>query len=353
MTSVLHHSGPLVLLVALCGCDADAGQEDLPPPDACTAACDDPTTETELAACHSCRCKVAFDDWLPPVDELQCGDAEPIVVYRADLSSSDAVLETAGPSATHCANPSLFTGSCRQGSRLGRIREGDVAFYWICRDPYLDLEGSVLYEDVAAIGHNLRTGATCFWDDVDDTTHDDDLPSFDLADVTKPVLEEFVGRVNPVDGSVCVGCHDHDPFLYTPYLQSIEWQSLAADDGPYSLVALEGSLRATGTKHLVSPEAAPCTSCHRIGSAGTCERFALDAFATDKASAYESAVLDAAEPGSSHWQLAYWMPSSDLAIADFAAWLSTFGDAREHILKCCEAPGQDIDGCKWEPVPAQ
>ena len=344
-----HRYIGVVLLASLPGCDPGTEASGSLRPDACDIACEGPTTETEIAACHSCQCKVAFDDWLPTVDDLQCGNAEPIVVYHA----SDAVLETAAPSATHCANPSLFTGSCRQGSKLGRIREGDVAFYWICRDPYLDLDGSVIYEDMAAIGHNLRTGATCFWDDVDDTTHDDDLPSFDVADAPEQTRSEFVGRVNPVDGTVCVGCHDHDPFLYTPYLQSTGWESFAAHRGPYSLVDLDGAPRPTGTKHLVSPDAAPCTACHRIGSAGTCERFARDAFASDKASAYQLEVLEAAEPGSAHWQLAYWMPSSEFAVSDFAGWLSTFGNARDHILKCCESPGENVDGCVWEPVPAE
>lgn len=343
----------LSLLVASFGCDAETDFPISPSADPCSVACDEPTTKTEVAACHSCRCEVAFDDWLPSVEELQCGNAESIVVYHADVSTMESELEIAAPSATQCANPSLFTGSCRQGSKLGRLREGDVAFYWICRDPYLDLDGELVYEDVAAIGHNLRTGATCFWDDVDHSTHDEDLPSFHVADATERARSQFTERVKPADGLACVRCHDHDPFLYTPYLQSIEWESFAANDGPYSLVGLEPAPRPTGIEHLVSSEAAPCTACHRIGSAGTCDRFVRDAFATDKASAYQLDVLEAAEPGSSHWQLAYWMPSADLAVADFADWLSTFGGAREHILACCESPGEDVDGCEWAPVPAE
>jgi hypothetical protein len=28
-------------------------------------------------------------------------------------------------------------------------------------------------------------------------------------------------------------------------------------------------------------------------------------------------------------------------------------DAAEHILACCESPGQNVGDCRWEPVPAE
>lgn len=321
--------------------------------DACADACTDLGTQAGVALCHSCRCKTAFDGWLPSTDELQCSNAETIVTYHATLSELEYELEPSPPSAVRCANPSLLTDSCRQGSKLGHITHEDVSMYWVCRDPYLDFDGSVIYEDMAVIGHNRRTGATCFWDDINDVMHDNDAPPLDLAEATEAERARSIDLFTYTDGSSCVSCHDHDPFLYTPYLQSTNWQSVAADKGPYHLVRLSGVPRSTEVSHIVSPEAAPCTSCHRLGSKNTCSFFAPDAFATHKIDAYEAELRAAAEPGSPHWPLAYWMPDGAQAVEEFEDWEAMFGAAREHVLGCCEAPGISRDGCEWAPVPVE
>lgn len=321
-------------------------------PDACDPACADLDSGVGLATCHACRCKSAFDGWLPAPEVLQCGNAEPIVTYHAELTEAGFALEPAAPAATKCANPSLLTGSCRQGSRLGHVVHGDVSVYWICRDPYLDYDGSVLYEDMAIVGHNARTGATCFWDDVNDVMHDDDAPALDLQTAAPDERAEFVERFAYTDGSGCIGCHDHDPFLYTPYLRATNWDSVAADKGPYHLVGLGPEPRATEVMHLVSADAAPCTSCHRLGSENTCTFFAPNALGDANTLSHEAEVHAAAEPGSPHWPLALWMPADTSATPEFADWQAAYGRAREHILECCESPGEDVQGCRWAPVPS-
>ena len=324
-----------------------------PAPDACADACTETGSDGGAALCHACRCKVAFDDWLPPVEELQCANAEPIVTYHALLSETDFTLEPTEPGVIRCANPSLLTGSCRQGSKLGHLTHDDVSVYWICRDPYLEVDGRVLYHDMAVIGHNARTGATCFWDDVDDVVHEDDAPPLDLAEASEQERARSIEWFGYSDGSNCITCHDHDPFIYTPYLQSTTWSSIAADKGPYHAVDLDGSARPTDVAHLVSAPAAPCTSCHRLGSNETCSFFAPDTLGDLKINAHESEVHDATDPNSPHWRLAYWMPGGTHAFDDFAQWDATYGEAREHILRCCENPGVDGDGCEWAPVPAE
>lgn len=335
------------------GVDSSSTGEPFVPID-CTEYCTDTTSDAGVMLCYSCRCKAAFDNWLPTRDEVQCSTATDIVTYHADLSSPDVVLEPAPDDVGTCANPSLLTGSCRQGSKLGQLQHEDVMLRWICRDPYLDDDGTVIYEDMGLIGQNVRTGATCFWDDIDNVTHDDDMPPLDLLEASEEERAHFLEVFYFVDGSgTCKDCHDHDPFVYTPYLQSTSWITVAANKGPYSFVNLNGTGKATGNKHLVSPQANPCLACHRMGSENTCATFAQDSLAAHKGAAYEQEVLDAAEPGSPHWKLAYWMPSEALPIPDYETWLTTFETAREHILQCCNSPGQDVGDCKWQPVPAQ
>ncbi len=319
----------------------------------CTESCIDVASNAGIALCYSCRCKAAFDNWLPGPDEVQCSEATPIISYHADLSGPEIVLAPSLPDATDCANPSLLTGSCRQGSKLGQLQHGDVMLRWICRDPYLDLNGEVLYEDMGLVGQNVRTGVTCFWDDIDDVTHDDDMPPLDLMEASDQERARHQEVFYFTDGDSCKECHDHDPFIYTPYLQSTDWITVAAAKSPYSLVNLNGTGRATGNFHLVSPQANACLACHRIGSQNTCESFVRDSLGLNKDAPYEQQVRDAAQPGSPHWKLAYWMPTVAAPVADFATWVGLFGVARDHILACCAAPGRDIGDCLWEPVPAE
>jgi hypothetical protein len=30
-----------------------------------------------------------------------------------------------------------------------------------------------------------------------------------------------------------------------------------------------------------------------------------------------------------------------------------FGAARDHVLACCETPGEDVGTCRWEPISAE
>lgn len=322
-------------------------------PDACASACADLDDRAGVATCHACRCKDAFDDWLPSVDELQCAHGVPIVTLHAELTDTDYALEPSPPGATRCANPSLLTGSCQQGSKLGQLTHGDVSVYWICRDPYLDYDGSILYGDMAVIGHNMRSGATCFWDDIDDVIHEDDAPPLDLLEASEEERVRSVELFQYNDGSTCVTCHDHDPFIYTPYLQSTGWRSIAADKGPYHLVTLERTPRPTGIMHLVSPQASACTSCHRLGSDNTCSYFAPNSLARLQTNAHEAQIHEAAEPGSPAWRLAHWMPGPVEDIATLSDWEATYGDARDHVLECCGSPGVDTGDCQWAPVPVE
>lgn len=319
----------------------------------CTESCLDTTSDAGIALCYSCRCKAAFDNWLPTPDEVQCSGAATVVAYHADLSGPDVALEPAPPDATECTNPSRLTGSCGQGSKIGTLQHGDVVLQWICRDPYLDVDGSIVYADMGLIGQNTRTGVACFWDDIDNVTHDDDMPPLDLMEASDEERARHHEVFYFTDGEGCVGCHDHDPFIYTPYLQSAPWTTVAAKKAPYGLLNLDGTVRATGNTHLVSPQASACLACHRLGSENTCGAFARDSMGLDKGGAFEAAVLDAAMPGSPHWALAYWMPGASAAVPDFATWEQIFGAARDHVLACCETPGEDVGTCRWEPVPAE
>jgi hypothetical protein len=319
----------------------------------CTDACADTQSDAGIAVCYSCRCKAAMDGWLPSREELQCGLAEPIEVYTADVSGPEAVLSPAAPDATTCANPSLLTDSCQAGSRLGQITNGDIEFKWICRDPY-DNGGAPQYADAGAVAYNRSTGASCWWDDVDFVSGDDDWPSLDLMEGDADNLARHLEVFYATEGEHCTGCHDNDPFIYTPYLQSVMWPIGAHVAAPFSITRVDGSQSATPNVHLVSREVAACTKCHRLSSAATCEFLSADSMGLNKGLySYEQAVLDAADPTSPHWRLAWWMPHGPPEVETYAEWIEGFGEAADRVAECCANPGVETPTCAWAPIPAE
>ena len=140
------------------------------------------------------------------------------------------------------------------------------------------------------------------------------------------------------------------PQLCTPFFSGIQWQTGAHALGPHARVALDGSLSPINAMHLVSPEAVPRPTCHRIGSVGGCGFLFPDAMGDYKTSVHEQAVVDAMDPGSPNWTLAYWMPDN-IVLDSLQQWMDTHGAAKAKITECCANPGVDSAGCDWEPIP--
>jgi hypothetical protein len=354
---------PLLPLLALPACFAEVSIDGVGPGDDsapviipvdCTASCADTSTDAGSQVCYSCRCKEAMDGWLPSVDEFQCANGEEIVIYTSEADGSLSPVDT---QVSTCANPTLLYGTCAPGGRLGQITHGTVTAKYICRrNQYGDADDESLpYDDVGLILYNSRNGASCWFDDMDGTgIAGRNMPDMDLTNGDTANQDTFLGYYYRTEGEGCVGCHDNDPFNYTPFLQSVSWKTGDYTSGTFSRVTLEGTLVSTGASHLVSPEAAACTSCHRITSTSTCGSWAPDAIGSHKGSGYEDRVVDAAaDPHSELWWLGTWMPYEDGVdpITDREAWESTYGDAAEVVQTCCAQPGVETETCQWEPTP--
>ena len=333
------------------GGDDDDDIPDFEPMD-CSGVCVDVRTESAQMQCYACNCWNAMDGWLPPVDVLQCSQAELVPTYTVDASGGAPELVPSDEDLDACANPSLLTDSCEASNRIGQYRDGERYVKWVCRSPEA---GSDVYTDSGAIVHNARNGATCFFDDIDYVTGDDNWPDLDLMNAGPGNLAEYESRFYFTDGTHCANsCHDADPFIYDPFMGGIEWETGPFVFGPYWLVGLGEEPVEVEAMHLTSPEVAECRSCHRIGSAGSCEWFAPGAMGVEKTPGHEDAILDALDPASEDWGLAYWMPNPMPATIEVIAdWTRTYGTARDRILECCEQPGISTDECQWEPLPLE
>jgi uncharacterized protein len=109
--------------------------------------------------------------------------------------------------------PATFGAPFQLGNRVGRYqgekKDGspnpDVVFVSFYRDGGL-----------GAIGHNMKTGATCFLSVEDSTDVRGELPTPDM-----PGYEKAWQPPSVVAKDGCVKCHMADPFLHTPWIDQV------------------------------------------------------------------------------------------------------------------------------------
>jgi len=226
--------------------------------------------------------------------------------------------------ATTCDNPPWLglgggKGQCVEGARLVKIPTSntDTEVRVICRryKPVADFVTNKLYQDVAVVASNAKTGDTCFFQalagsaDLDGTNVPspmaDSSNTMDVAELRagkeankfwlKP--EELKFTPSPTGGSElrCVVCHDNDAWMHTPYVDQVKDANAVptvkdrggTDDfdkdkvdtpDPYQLVDLASlpgwpspvAIRTAKVKddngNVNDQE---CTECHRISGKGT------------------------------------------------------------------------------------
>jgi hypothetical protein len=334
----------------------------------CSAACADTTSTENWAVCWSCKCKEAMDGWLPSPAEIGCAAGKEMEIFtmKEGADGSPEMTKVTG-AVDKCLNPDRLRNHCEPGSRLVQVQHGDIMGKAICKreaviENYAD--PNVTFSETGIILHNNRTGATCFYDDYDNVVSGDKQPDIDLTSGDPAKVAAFVKTYYRHEGEGCVACHDNDPFMYSPHLSTTGWMKPNGYQfGPYHLVNTKNLPPKSLHKQLVSPEAAPCTSCHRISDGwGTCNQWVKDAVGTPSiATMQEWMHRDSGkwgvkvDPRGFKWSYPFWMPDYNYIGAtmqpppDAKSWDDRFGEARDHILKCCATP--QAPGCVWEDIP--
>lgn len=319
-----------------------------------------------------------MDGWLPTPEEVSCDAAKEIPVYQALNTPQGMTLKQITKPETECFNPPRLScaideesGGCLPGSKLGQMQRGNVWAKWICRREHVSdklFDPRHNYEDHGMILFNQSTGATCHFDDSNNITNGNNNPDVDLTGGEQAKVAAFLKTYSQQEGENCITCHDNDPFMYSPYLKGVGWQtSDAFTSGKYFAVHTVAEEK-SHVVSLTAEKAGPCLACHRIGNKRTCGDFAADAAGlTDHSGLHKWMTARAPNmgdgnalenappwgiatgPNGEKWPFPAWMPPDvGPEEATAATWQKDYGEAVQTIRTCCEKP--DAPGCTWEKL---
>jgi hypothetical protein len=290
-----------------------------------------------------------------PLPAFSCLDGEliPVTLNGTPITNHQPHQE--------CDRPPLLglggsDGQCTPYSRIGRLpginalgqEDPNIQWAFICRRysirPAAD---DPMFEDVAIVGHNRATGATCFFQTLTDGIRATRVPPPAEAPEATPAGEikaaDFWLSPQQTANINCHHCHDSDPFIHTPHVDQVRIQvngqsvpivppgpNLRANPPEMSRYHFVGEpFRGWPAPVRLRPLGNSCTSCHNIGSRATCERF-TEAATGRTAPNYISTY------GWS-WPRSHWMPPDVEATGmSQADWQADFGASVQKIVDCCQ-----------------
>lgn len=255
-----------------------------------------------------------------------------------------------------CDRPDWLRGSCDPYVRINHARNAQgTDWILLCRKPDVGIGPTdTKFNDMAIIGHNPKTGRSCFFQNSlyakTDAGH---VPS--PAD---PLKSETVwANFKPES---CHRCHDNEPFVHSPWVDQVKepgggYTVPRIDNDPaytrggwkFSLLGMK-SMNWQMHRVLTSPEASACTQCHRFSDGTT-----MVGEGDDNTSSWvaRSVGLDTAfnanvTPAFLSFSNSHWMPPS-LAGLDETTWdASDMGQAVRFIMDCSTS-GQ----CQFTDMP--
>lgn len=267
-----------------------------------------------------------------------CRDGVEIPVTVTD-ASGNTTRATSTPS--KCDKPQHLGYGCEVGARVSNVTNSrGTEWVLLCRKVIDKVQGK--YSDIAMIGHNPTSGKTCF-------IQNSLGAKVDGANVRHPAdTNDAIKSWRPyVSGGSCVGCHDTDPFIHTPWIDGAKTAAgatvvpkVAYPESPYTIVdQLDQGFSVK--KQLVSAGADACRQCHRVGEWQS-RRWPDYLNQTDT-----NVTVDKTDFYRRPEQQ-YWMPGYK-KFKTKADWdSSSEGKAASFIAGCINNPSQ----CRYEPIPA-
>ncbi|MCB9678977.1 MAG: hypothetical protein H6737_28000 [Alphaproteobacteria bacterium] len=299
---------------------------------------------------HAQECQQALGP-IPGFDCLADTVPMPVTVHGEATHAS--------PSPEDCDRPSLLEGSCNPWTRVGRKTgtwmNGDarpeVTFIFTCRsydyeEPH---EDGGLYHDVAMIGHNAETGATCFFQSFPGSrqrSFPSPLTAGDAPDYGTVDARQVWDRPQETAGIACHRCHGADPWVHSPWIDQLRdpadpTQPFVPATGfgnqtPYHVV---GTAFSGWRLFQVAPEGNACLACHRMHPGFDAERFVEYSTGGD--------IGMPLTTDTTSWPGSHWMPPEAGGALD--DWESEWRPHVDALLECVRTP--QLEHCNLQQVP--
>ncbi|SMF64883.1 hypothetical protein [Pseudobacteriovorax antillogorgiicola] len=177
-----------------------------------------------------------------------------------------AIIPIQGSEQGPCENPQILNGECWNYSRLGKLESGDqdVEIRFLCRH-YNKASGpdDYIFNDIALIQKNMKTGATCFFQSPSGYR-----PRHDGRRIQAPRRGDLTVWQTPevTASQECVGCHDNRGFLKTPFVQGVEGYHAVPRPTPTLQYYFPGDVTDYWRVYEVRSTTQPtCSGCHTLG----------------------------------------------------------------------------------------
>lgn len=239
----------------------------------------DPDKSDSLAD-YSKKCEIATGIKIP---KFNCGEG-------TDVGNQGDV-----PDGTACNKPNVLNGSCDPGSKFQVLpgRSTDAVAVAHCRKVGLPVDGDV-YNDIAIIQYNKKTGAVCFYQALTN------LPGSDIPSPAAPASPDGSGN----DGSRwsdnathwlspetthsigCTGCHDNGGFIRSEYIAQVAGKNALPTSGsgfdnkttPLAYVGkdfVNDRSWSVNVSKDTTDHGKNCETCHRLGISNVTDVFGL------------------------------------------------------------------------------
>jgi hypothetical protein len=234
-------------------------------------------------------------------------------------------------------------GQCTPYSKILNLSYGTTQISAFCRRKQLRDADSPLFDEVDIVLHSNTSGKTCWFHS--ENPHGSSV-GFDASRVPPPnektpppgkvSATAFWWTPSATAGKNCGGCHDADPFMFSPWLGQV-WHKVPTDPlGKYSHV---GAAFKGWHSSAISTPNNTCTGCHRIGNQSSCTDSII-------ASAAGLAPILGGNTLANSYPLNHWMPADNAESPAF--WKIVHEQSVQALLSCCTDP--KAKGCTITPI---
>lgn len=279
---------------------------------------------------EACRASVGV---LP---EFSCADGVPVPVTVNGVPVTDPKPQM------ECDRPSLLNngadsdGQCVPHSRILSLSTKTMMVSVMCRQKVIRDAASMDFDEIDVIAHNPATGATCWFQA--SGSRDRPVSGLKVPSPTAATDDSFWNTPETVASDDCGGCHDNDPFMYSPFVGQVWHEVPVVPFGPYFHVGPEFGFDKWPTETFALRDNT-CLGCHRIGQQETCG--SLTRLMTGKQ------PVDGADALAKQFPLSHAMPPN--FGQGEAVWRYIYGDAVTQVESCCTKPDQPA--CALTPLP--